>query len=109
MNSRAVLDHKVQTRRTIQYWIALVCVTSWSITFRGKCLKFQYPVSSAYHLYLHSAWGTRTAEFAFYLYLIAYFKDTLLPSSIFGFAMTRKHFQSIFTESTFHTGSQSLE
>ncbi|KAJ7509570.1 Ferroporti-1 [Mycena galericulata] len=35
-----------------------------------------------------SAWGDRTAEFALYLYLIGYFKDTLLPSSIFGFAMT---------------------
>ncbi|KAJ7736574.1 Ferroporti-1 [Mycena maculata] len=35
-----------------------------------------------------SAWGDRTAEFALYLYLIAYFKDTLLPSSIFGFSMT---------------------
>ncbi|KAJ7034408.1 Ferroporti-1 [Mycena alexandri] len=35
-----------------------------------------------------SAWGDRTAEFALYLYLIGYFQDTLLPSSIFGFAMT---------------------
>ncbi|KAF8213978.1 Ferroporti-1 [Mycena galopus ATCC 62051] len=35
-----------------------------------------------------SAWGDRTAEFALYLYLIGYFKQTLLPSSIFGFAMT---------------------
>ncbi|KAK7062106.1 solute carrier family 40 protein [Favolaschia claudopus] len=35
-----------------------------------------------------SAWGDRTVEFALYLYLIVYFKDTLLPSSIFGFAMT---------------------
>ncbi|KAJ6582249.1 Ferroporti-1 [Mycena capillaripes] len=35
-----------------------------------------------------SAWGDRTAEFALYLYLITYFKDTLLPSSIFGFSMT---------------------
>ncbi|KAJ7184737.1 Ferroporti-1 [Mycena filopes] len=35
-----------------------------------------------------SAWGDRTAEFALYLYLIAYFRDTLLPSSIFGFSMT---------------------
>ncbi|KIK55516.1 hypothetical protein GYMLUDRAFT_205402 [Collybiopsis luxurians FD-317 M1] len=35
-----------------------------------------------------SAWGDRTAEFALYLYLIKYFKDTLLPSSILGFAMT---------------------
>ncbi|KAJ7249722.1 Ferroporti-1 [Mycena haematopus] len=35
-----------------------------------------------------SAWGDRTAEFALYLYLIGYFKTTLLPSSIFGFCMT---------------------
>ncbi|CAK5272245.1 unnamed protein product [Mycena citricolor] len=35
-----------------------------------------------------SAWGDRTAEFALYLYLIISFQDTLLPSSIFGFAMT---------------------
>ncbi|CAK5272924.1 unnamed protein product [Mycena citricolor] len=35
-----------------------------------------------------SAWGDRTAEFALYLYLIICFQDTLLPSSIFGFAMT---------------------
>ncbi|KAJ7184728.1 Ferroporti-1 [Mycena filopes] len=35
-----------------------------------------------------SAWGDRTADFALYLYLIAYFRDTLLPSSIFGFSMT---------------------
>ncbi|KAJ7157945.1 Ferroporti-1 [Mycena crocata] len=35
-----------------------------------------------------SAWGDRTAEFALYLYLIGYYKDTLLPSSIFGFSMT---------------------
>ncbi|KAJ7097184.1 Ferroporti-1 [Mycena belliarum] len=38
--------------------------------------------------HLSSAWGDRTAEFALYLYLIAFFKDTLLPSSIFGFSMT---------------------
>ncbi|KAJ6632275.1 Ferroporti-1 [Mycena sp. CBHHK59/15] len=35
-----------------------------------------------------SAWGDRTAEFAVYLYLISFFKDTLLPSSVFGFSMT---------------------
>ncbi|KAF7302611.1 Solute carrier family 40 protein [Mycena chlorophos] len=35
-----------------------------------------------------SAWGDRTAEFALYLYLIVFYKDTLLPSSIFGFSMT---------------------
>lgn len=35
-----------------------------------------------------SAWGVRTAEFALYLYLIVYFKDTLMPSSILGFSMT---------------------
>ncbi|KAJ6632267.1 Ferroporti-1 [Mycena sp. CBHHK59/15] len=34
------------------------------------------------------AWGDRTAEFAVYLYLISYFKDTLLSSSVFGFSMT---------------------
>ncbi|KAI0092219.1 Ferroporti-1 [Irpex rosettiformis] len=38
--------------------------------------------------HLSSAWGVRTAEFALYLYLIVYFKDTLLPSSILGFSMT---------------------
>ncbi|KAJ7635084.1 Ferroporti-1 [Roridomyces roridus] len=37
---------------------------------------------------LRDAWGDRTAEFALYLYLIGYYKDTLLPSSIFGFSMT---------------------
>ncbi|KAJ7217326.1 Ferroporti-1 [Mycena pura] len=41
-----------------------------------------------YNSLLSSAWGDRTAEFALYLYLILYFKDTLLPSSIFGFSMT---------------------
>ncbi|KAJ6511631.1 Ferroporti-1 [Mycena vulgaris] len=48
------------------------------------------PLGVRYLLIQHfsSAWGDRTAEFALYLYLIAYFKDTLLPSSIFGFAMT---------------------
>ncbi|KAF7312600.1 Solute carrier family 40 protein [Mycena indigotica] len=35
-----------------------------------------------------SAWGDRTAEFALYLFLILYYKDTLLPSSILGFSMT---------------------
>ncbi|KAI0338662.1 hypothetical protein BDW22DRAFT_1415496 [Trametopsis cervina] len=38
--------------------------------------------------HLSSAWGVRTAEFALYLYLIVYFRDTLLPSSILGFSMT---------------------
>ncbi|THV05767.1 hypothetical protein K435DRAFT_744711 [Dendrothele bispora CBS 962.96] len=38
--------------------------------------------------HLSSAWGDRTAEFALYLYLIIYFKDTLLPSSVLGFSMT---------------------
>ncbi|KAJ7486575.1 Ferroporti-1 [Mycena latifolia] len=48
------------------------------------------PLGVKYLLVQHfsSAWGDRTAEFALYLYLIAYFKDTLLPSSIFGFSMT---------------------
>ncbi|KAF9078449.1 Ferroporti-1 [Rhodocollybia butyracea] len=44
-----------------------------------RCLLIQH---------LSSAWGDRTAEFAVYLYLIDYFEDTLLPSSILGFAMT---------------------
>lgn len=35
-----------------------------------------------------STWGDRTAEFAFYLYLIELFKDTLLPASVFGFVTT---------------------
>ncbi|KAF7321998.1 Solute carrier family 40 protein [Mycena kentingensis (nom. inval.)] len=36
----------------------------------------------------YSAWGDKTAEFALYLSLILCNKDTLLPSSIFGFVMT---------------------
>ncbi|KAK7021892.1 hypothetical protein VNI00_017181 [Paramarasmius palmivorus] len=44
-----------------------------------RCLLIQH---------LSSAWGDRTAEFALYLYLIIYFKTTLLPSSILGFSMT---------------------
>ncbi|KAJ7069263.1 Ferroporti-1 [Mycena amicta] len=48
------------------------------------------PLGVRYLLIQHfsSAWGDRTAEFALYLYLIVFYKDTLLPSSIFGFAMT---------------------
>ncbi|KAJ7923457.1 Ferroporti-1 [Mycena leptocephala] len=48
------------------------------------------PLGVKYLLIQHfsSAWGDRTAEFALYLYLIAFYKDTLLPSSIFGFSMT---------------------
>ncbi|ESK94786.1 hypothetical protein Moror_14179 [Moniliophthora roreri MCA 2997] len=44
-----------------------------------RCLLIQH---------LSNAWGDRTAEFALYLYLIVYFKTTLLPSSILGFSMT---------------------
>ncbi|THH14575.1 hypothetical protein EW146_g5777 [Bondarzewia mesenterica] len=35
-----------------------------------------------------SAWGDRTAEFAFPLYLIELFVNTLLPASIYGFVVT---------------------
>ncbi|KAJ7839630.1 Ferroporti-1 [Mycena leptocephala] len=54
------------------------------------------PLGVKYLLIQHfsSAWGDRTAEFALYLYLIAFYKDTLLPSSIFGFSMTRILFSS---------------
>ncbi|KDQ53177.1 hypothetical protein JAAARDRAFT_197661 [Jaapia argillacea MUCL 33604] len=38
--------------------------------------------------HLSSAWGERTAEFAFYLYLIELFQTTLLPASLFGFFTT---------------------
>ncbi|KAF7796905.1 hypothetical protein EIP86_008090 [Pleurotus ostreatoroseus] len=38
--------------------------------------------------HLSSSWGDRTAEFAFYLYLIQLFKNTLLPASLFGFFTT---------------------
>ncbi|GAA99157.1 hypothetical protein E5Q_05849 [Mixia osmundae IAM 14324] len=33
-------------------------------------------------------WGDRTAEFAWYLYLIELFKSTLLPASLYGFFTT---------------------
>lgn len=36
----------------------------------------------------NSTWGDRTAEFAFYLYLIQLFQSTLLPASLFGFFTT---------------------
>ncbi|KZT72147.1 hypothetical protein DAEQUDRAFT_686462 [Daedalea quercina L-15889] len=35
-----------------------------------------------------SSWGSRTAEFAIYLFLITLFPDSLLPASIFGFLTT---------------------
>ncbi|CCM05685.1 uncharacterized protein FIBRA_07916 [Fibroporia radiculosa] len=35
-----------------------------------------------------NSWGSRTAEFAIYLFLITVFPDTLLPASIFGFLTT---------------------
>ena len=35
-----------------------------------------------------STWGDRCAEFAWYLYLIILFENTLLPASIFGFFTT---------------------
>ncbi|KAG8996906.1 hypothetical protein FRB94_011006 [Tulasnella sp. JGI-2019a] len=35
-----------------------------------------------------STWGDRTAEFAFYLYLIEFFQTTLLPASLYGFFTT---------------------
>ncbi|KAG8883840.1 hypothetical protein FRB98_002779 [Tulasnella sp. 332] len=35
-----------------------------------------------------STWGDRTAEFAFYLYLIELFQTTLLPASLYGFFTT---------------------
>jgi hypothetical protein len=35
-----------------------------------------------------STWGERCAEFAFYLFLITLFKNTLLPASLFGFFTT---------------------
>jgi len=39
---------------------------------------------------MFSAWGDKTAEFAFYLFLIEVFKTTLLPSALFGFITTGK-------------------
>lgn len=38
--------------------------------------------------HLSSTWGDRTAEFAFPLYLIELFTNTLLPTSIYGFIVT---------------------
>ncbi|KAJ3551118.1 hypothetical protein NM688_g4920 [Phlebia brevispora] len=38
--------------------------------------------------HLSSTWGDRTAEFAFYLYLIQLFQTTLLPASLYGFFTT---------------------
>ncbi|KII95449.1 hypothetical protein PLICRDRAFT_48408 [Plicaturopsis crispa FD-325 SS-3] len=38
--------------------------------------------------HMSSTWGDRTAEFAFYLYLIELFRSTLLPASLFGFLTT---------------------
>ncbi|PCH43584.1 hypothetical protein WOLCODRAFT_103797 [Wolfiporia cocos MD-104 SS10] len=35
-----------------------------------------------------NSWGSRTAEFAIYLFLITLFPDSLLPASIFGFLTT---------------------
>ncbi|KAH9935560.1 uncharacterized protein B0H18DRAFT_416644 [Fomitopsis serialis] len=35
-----------------------------------------------------SSWGSRTAEFAIYLFLVTLFPDSLLPASIFGFLTT---------------------
>lgn len=35
-----------------------------------------------------NSWGSRTAEFALYLFLVTLFPDTLLPASIFGFLTT---------------------
>lgn len=37
---------------------------------------------------IYSSWGSRTAEFAIYLFLITLFPDSLLPASIFGFLTT---------------------
>ena len=39
-------------------------------------------------MYHGSSWGSRTAEFAIYLFLITLFPDSLLPASIFGFLTT---------------------
>jgi len=38
--------------------------------------------------HLSSTWGDRCSEFAFYLFLITLFKNTLLPASLFGFFTT---------------------
>ncbi|KZV77232.1 hypothetical protein PENSPDRAFT_568606 [Peniophora sp. CONT] len=38
--------------------------------------------------HLSSAWGGRSAEFAFPLYIIELFKNTLLPASLYGFIVT---------------------
>jgi len=35
-----------------------------------------------------NSWGSRTAEFAIYLFLITLFPDSLLPASLFGFLTT---------------------
>ncbi|KAJ7598880.1 Ferroporti-1 [Mycena floridula] len=38
--------------------------------------------------HLSNAWVDRTAEFALHLYIISFYKNTLLPSSILGFSTT---------------------
>jgi solute carrier family 40 (iron-regulated transporter), member 1 len=35
-----------------------------------------------------SAWGERSSNFAFYLFLVTIFPSTLLPASIYGFCVT---------------------
>jgi hypothetical protein len=71
------IDMRGLVMLSILRFSSLVSVCLWSLELCMSC----WPGDS-------SAWGERSSNFAFYLFLVTIFPSTLLPASVYGFCVT---------------------